>query len=82
MNKHIYKRLLWLYPPKFRRRFGTEMLDMAEQYEARPGKMWFLMKDFFSSLVVAHAESLKGRKRRVRRPPRKGGVREIAVRVY
>ena len=77
MTMKIYKLLLCLYPPKFRRQFGAEMLDMVERYEARPGGLWFLVKDLFSSLVVAHADSLKARRRKAKRPSRKGGVREM-----
>jgi putative ABC transport system permease protein len=77
MTKHVYKLLLWLYPSKFRRRFGAEMLDMVARYEARSGATWFLVKDLLSSLVVAHAESLKRRKRKVKRPSRTAGVLEM-----
>ncbi len=77
MTRHICRLVLWLYPAKFRRRFGAEMLDMVECYEARSGGLWFLVKDLFSALVVAHADSLKEGKRKINRPSGKGGVSEM-----
>jgi putative ABC transport system permease protein len=63
----LFRLLLLLYPPRFRRRFGTEMLDMLE---ARAGRrrargeagsaardIWFVVRDTARGLWTAYTET-------------------------
>ncbi len=64
----LFRLLLLLYPPKFRRRFGTEMLDLLEDRAKRQRAggndgsaardIWFLMGDTAKGLSTAYRAAL------------------------
>jgi putative ABC transport system permease protein len=67
-TRRLFRLLLLLYPPRFRRRFGTEMLDLLEDRAARPraqgndgsaaGDIWFLLRDTVRGLSTAYTQAL------------------------
>ncbi len=58
----LFRLLLLLYPPKIRRRFGPEMLQMFEDRVARHGStggnVFFFLRDTLRALPTAYAEAL------------------------
>lgn len=71
----LFRALLWLYPPTFRRRFGREMRHLLESRAGRRGRweLWrFVMRDLVRSLPLAWHDALRPRAegRRSRRQAR------------
>ncbi len=80
MTRRVFKLLLFLYPAKFRRRFGDEILDVVDHYQKRrdANKLrWLLVKDLLSSLARSHTEAFRARGRKIMGAWRSRGVREM-----
>ncbi len=70
-TRRLFRLLLLLYPPKFRRRFGAEMQDLLEDRAARERArgidgsaardVWFLLRDMATALGVAYTDPLFAR---------------------
>ena len=50
MRRYLYRYLLWLHPPAFRRRFGEEMLCIFDESAPVHG-VAFLLADALGSLI-------------------------------
>ncbi|HXV60986.1 MAG TPA: ABC transporter permease [Vicinamibacteria bacterium] len=57
-GERLYRLVLYLYPPRFRERFGEEMLD-AYRAERAAGESGFLLRDLAVSLGRSWAGSLR-----------------------
>ena len=49
MTRRLYRGLIWLHPPRFRRRFGDEILCIFDEAGARAA--WVLVADGLASLL-------------------------------
>jgi len=67
-TRRLFRLLLLLYPPRFRRRFGTEMLDLLADRAAcqrarghdgsAASDIWFLVRDSARALATAYTQAL------------------------
>jgi predicted permease len=67
----LFRLLMWLYPPGFRRRFHREMLDLlaTRAHQRPPSDLWrYALSDFFRSLPLAWHDALRPTGGRHQRP--------------
>jgi putative ABC transport system permease protein len=81
-TRRLFRLLLVLYPTKFRRRFGPEMLDLLEARVdgSAAREVWFLLRDTARALATAYTEPFLARFR-IRRSVRLSRRLSLAERV-